>query len=314
MRFSREFKVGLAVLAAILIFIFGVRFMEDVPLFRGTYTLHTALDDASGLSSGNAVQLNGVKVGSVEEVSLSKGANQARVDFRIKEDVTITEGARTRVGGFSALGNVYLKIIPGPSSNPALSAGGFVPAATEPTGINAVVNDLEERAPKLFEHFTSVLENADETLHQTNQLLANSNSDLRQTLTSVRQSARTLESLMQSQRPRLEQTLTNMEAFSADLRQLTGENADSLNRAVHQLNRTLTQADRNMGALETTTDDLNAILGKIQRSEGTLGLMVNDSTLYVRLDSTARNLNQLVDDFKNHPRRYLRHMTLIDIF
>ena len=71
MKYTREFQVGLAIVLAAVIFFFGVRYFADQPLFGGSYTLYTQFADASGLAPGNSVFVNGVKVGTVDDVELA---------------------------------------------------------------------------------------------------------------------------------------------------------------------------------------------------------------------------------------------------
>ncbi len=81
-----------------------------------------------------------------------------------------------------------------------------------------------------------------------------------------------------------------------------------------RLNRVLAGLDRNMTAVESSVTTLDDLLAGLAAGEGTLGLLLNDSTLYVRLDTTLTRVNGVVDDFQRHPGRYLKHLTLVDIF
>jgi phospholipid/cholesterol/gamma-HCH transport system substrate-binding protein len=84
--------------------------------------------------------------------------------------------------------------------------------------------------------------------------------------------------------------------------------------AVEQFNRVLDRLNQNLASLERTTAGLDAIIGKIDRGEGTLGLLVNDPTLYHRLDSTVTSMNELLIDLKENPVRYFRALRLVDLF
>jgi phospholipid/cholesterol/gamma-HCH transport system substrate-binding protein len=76
----------------------------------------------------------------------------------------------------------------------------------------------------------------------------------------------------------------------------------------------LNRVDRNLTQLESTTLTLDSIVGKVDRGEGTVGLLVNDASLYHRMDSTVNSMNQLLIDLKENPVRYLRAMRLVDLF
>ena len=321
MNLSRELQVGLAVLAAIAIFILGMRFFEDVPLFGGAYDLYAEFSEVDGLAEGSAVRINGVKVGSVERVQLTSGKDRVRVDFHLQEDITVPRGTRARVAGLSYLGTNYVRLLPGPADNPPLPEGSYVPNAPATSEVGDLLQQLQARAPTLANKLDSVLTNANiafseagGTFETADYLLQNQGSDLRQTLQAFRGSALTLQQLLQGQEARLTRTLANLEVFSQNLRRLSAEQDGQLSTAARNLNVALQKLDRNMAALNTSTERLNDILYKIDEGRGTLGLMVNDSSLYVKLDSAASNLNQVLRNFDENPGRYLRELQLLDIF
>ena len=47
------------------------------------------------------------------------------------------------------------------------------------------------------------------------------------------------------------------------------------------------------------------IMDKINKGEGSMGLLVNNKGLYEHLDSAAVNINKLVSDLNTHPKRYV---------
>ncbi|MBW7893336.1 MAG: mammalian cell entry protein, partial [Chitinophagaceae bacterium] len=114
-----------------------------------------------------------------------------------------------------------------------------------------------------------------------------------------------LNELLDTQKGSLSKTLGNLNDFTGNLK----NNNDTIttifsnlkgltgNLAELDLKNTLTQLDGAVG-------QLNHTLQKINNSEGTLGLLVNDKKLYSNLNSTANSLNLLLQDFRIQPRRY----------
>ena len=52
--------------------------------------------------------------------------------------------------------------------------------------------------------------------------------------------------------------------------------------------------------------DVQAITDKINKGEGSIGLLVNDDKLYNNLNNASENLDELMQDLKTNPGRYLK--------
>ena len=309
MKYSNELKVGSAIVISIVIFFLGSRFFEDIPLFKGTYDLYTEFGDARGMIVGNAVRISGVKVGSVQEVDLNPTNNKVRIQMRLDSRFRVPEGSYTEITGIDALSVVQLSIHPGPPENPALEEGAVIPSREE----GDILSSLTDRAPVLINRVDSVLIGLDATLGETQGVIA-PGSDLRLMLASLKNSAASLEALLQQERRRLSSVLANVDTLTGELSQLSSGAGDSLAVITRNLNAVLERVDRNLDQLESATASLDSIVGKIDRGEGTIGLLVNDASLYYRLDSTMTNMNQLLIDLKENPVKYMRALRLVDIF
>lgn len=307
-KYSREFQVGLAIVLAAVIFFFGVRYFADQPFFGGSYTLYTSFQDASGIAPGNAVFINGVKVGTVESVDLDLQEDAVRVAFSMEGDVRVPQGSHTAVAGLSFLGTSSMTVRLGPPGNPSVEPGSFIPSEDAGGGLT----DLTAQAPALAARADSVLLNANVALSSIGRQLSNPQSDVQQTLQALRSAAAQMDRLLEEERGTLGQTLANLEAVSAEVREL-GE-SDSLAHTVDRLNAVLLRLNSNLGQIEATTSRLDGILAKVDEGRGTLGLLVNDPSLYHELDSTARRINRLVAEFQENPKRYLQHLNLIEVF
>ncbi len=309
MNYSNELKVGASIIISVVIFILGSRFFDSVPLFRGTYDLHTTFENARGMVVGNAVRINGVNVGSVQEVRLDPSTNLVLISMRLDSEIVVPQGSYTSITGIDALSAVQLTIHPGPPGNPPVERGGSIPSEPAPD----LLGDLTDRAPMLVDRIDSVLVGLNATLGDTRGIIE-PESDLRLMLTSLRGSANALESLMKGERARISRILANVDTLSASLGEVAGNTNDSLAVSLGQLNSVLARLDRNMAQLETTMTGLDTIVGRIERGEGTLGMLVNDPSLYHNMDSTLQNMNALLIDFKENPVRYMRALRLVDVF
>lgn len=309
MKYGNEIKVGAALVLAALIFYIGVQYFQDIPLFKGTYDLETSFDDAGGLLSGSAVRINGVNVGSVDKVSLRPGSDQAHVRFHVDNGTEIPVGSTTSVGGLAALGVVRLDIELAEPSGTIYRPGDFVPSSEA-----GLLDQLMGRAPALVGRADTLLGTAATTLTSAQALLASPQSDLNRTLRAIQGSADALNALLRAEQARLGAVLAGVDTLVGNLNAFTGTQGDSLGQAVQNLNTVLARVNANLASLETTTASLDAVVAKIDRGEGTLGLLVNDPGLYNRLDTTLLNLNRILLDFEQNPKRYLKDLKLVDVF
>lgn len=316
MTYSKEIKVGISIVIAAIVFFAGLRFFQNVPMFKSSYVLQTEFQDAGGLVAGNPVLMKGVNVGTVETVRLDLEDQVVRVVFRIEEDVKVPQGSYAEASGFSALSGVKLAITPGPASNPPIEPGSTLPGPPE----GDILGQLKDAGPRLVSRADSTLTDASIAMQALSQKVSNPTSNLNQLISALEQTSRNLEQATDGDA--LGKTISNLEAVTADLRRLSGETQaaeDSLSEnnlgvIMARLNRSLDKLDRNLSNLERSTTNLGEITDKLNNGNGTAGRLINDPSLYNRLDSAAVEANRLLRDLQDNPNKYLDDMTLVKVF
>jgi phospholipid/cholesterol/gamma-HCH transport system substrate-binding protein len=309
-KYSNEIKVGLTIIVAAVIFILGIRYFEDLPLFDSTYDLVAEFDDAGGLIGGNIVRVNGVSVGSVTSVYISETTGKVIVEFHVDPKIPVTEGSYATVGGFDALGVVRIDLTLGPSSSPRIPEGGLVASSTS----SDLMADMSARAPVMLDSVGRVLEELDDVLVEANTILSAPESDLRQTLAAARGSMSQVEALLAGERDRMVRILANADSLTADLDTAMGEDGEALTSLMAQMETTLATLNEDLERFQATNEQIDRLLQKLNEGEGTLGMLINDPSMYHRMDSTLNGLNALIVDFQANPGRYLKEMKFIDLF
>ncbi len=316
MKYSKEIKVGVSIVIAVAVFFAGLRFFQNIPIFKNSYRLNAEFEEAGGLVAGNPVLMKGVNIGTVETVRLDLQDQVVRVAFRVEEDVQIPQGSHAEASGFSALSGVKLAITPGPSTNPPVEPGTTLPGPPE----GDILGQLQDAGPRLVSRADSTLTDASIAMRALSQKVSNPTSNLNQLISALEQTSRNLEQATGDEA--LRQTMQNLEAITADLRRFTGESGASedtlaqndLGQTMARLNRSLDKLDRNLANLERSTTALGAITEKMNNGEGTAGRLINDPGLYMKLDSAAAEANALLRDLRENPNKYLEDMTLVKVF
>lgn len=309
MKYSDELKVGIALVVAALLFVLGLRYFQDLPLFDTTDSYYTLVDNAAGLSAGSAVRVSGVPVGAVRRIRYAPDERQVRIDFYVEKTVDIPQGSRIAISGLSQLGDVKMDLALGPQTNDLIAQGELVPSEEED-----VFGDLAERAPSLINRTDTVLVGLDRVLSGVSRQLDQPDSDLRRTLQSLEETSTTVDRLLETEQQRLAATLDSVAVLTGSLNRLATTGEENLDLTLNDARQLIQRLERNLDAVESSTDRLDAILSKVENGEGTLGLLVNDPALYHRMDSTLTQVNSLMEDFQENPRRYLQELNLIEIF
>ncbi len=310
MKYTKELAVGLSLVIAAVIFVLGVRYFEDLPLFRGTYSMNTSFENANGLNKGNAVRVNGVRVGAVDDVELGAEANRVLVTFHVDEKIAIPEGSVATLGGIAALGSIHLEVQLGPPGNPRVEEGGFIPGQVG----GSLMDMVSSKGPGLADQVEEVLTRTNRTLEDAEVLFEGASGDVGQTMAAFRQAAVALEQTLRAQQESLHRTMVNLEGFSGDMAEFSGTSSDTLAVAVQRLNRSMQQLEASLDQLEGTTATLDEILQKINTGDGTVARMINDPSVYERFDSTLAAMQRIMTEFQEDPKKYLRHLDLIDLF
>jgi len=322
---TNELKVGLSVLAAVVVLFFGIRFLENTPLLGGTYELIVVFDNAGGLAPGSTVRISGVGVGSVRAVMLSDDTRQAYVLLKLQDDATIPRGSRVATGGLAALGDVTVEITP-PTAASAGSpfADGDTLRATPVRDLFAMLSDESgpiARTDSLLTSATLVTRGMDELISDTRGDVAASAAQLRFITTATGQLIRAESGRLDGMMASLQRAALSAERAAADAEELAADFsgrgpgvADSLEMAVYRLNATLAQVESSLIGFDRVSGQLEQTLAQLNSNNGTLGLLLNDPSLYRNADATMLSFQELLVDFRNDPARYLSEMRLVDVF
>jgi phospholipid/cholesterol/gamma-HCH transport system substrate-binding protein len=296
---SNETKVGALAAIAITFLVLGYNYMAGRgSLFSKKHTLNAILQDVNEISTSTPVLFNGYKVGNVTDIEMLKPQGNFRVFFEITEDIDIPVNSSVKVVG-SLLGGKSLNLQL--SDSKTFAENGQTLASIADTSLmqsmSNVLKPLNSKINSIVNSLDSLLADG-----QLNQSIASLNNSLKSfTRTSDNASA-----LLEQSMPKLNNILGNVERIT--------HNLNSYNENITLVLANLKTTTDNLAALKLkeTIDKANAMLAdvgvimeKINKGEGSLGLLVNDKELYNNLNKTALDLDILLKDLNKHPAKYL---------
>ena len=135
---------------------------------------------------------------------------------------------------------------------------------------------------------------------------------IHQTMTNLESISSSLNEVVSSQKKNLTTTFSNISVISSNLKNNSGQLGHIMdNFSVLSDSLAKLQINKTVEHINMTVTDLNKIISKIDTSRGTLGLLVNDPKLYQNINYSSENLNRLLIDFRQNPKRYV-HFSAFD--
>jgi phospholipid/cholesterol/gamma-HCH transport system substrate-binding protein len=304
MKISNETKIGALTAIAITILILGYSYLRGNDVFSGSNKYYAIYNSVEGLTVSKPVLVNGFQIGRISKMKLQPDGRSV-VEFKIDPDVVVPKNTLAKLESTDLLGSKAIVFELGNSN---------VPAEDQDTLKADIQGSLAESLQPIQKKAEMLMSKLDSSLSAVNKILnPNFQKNIDRSFMSIANSLQTLEGttkkidhLVGSQTGHIDAILTNAEEVSGSLKtstaHLNGMTANfekvSNDIAAANLKQTLDNANKAMA-------DLQATMAKINNSQGSLGLLLNDDKMYKNLTDASNNLNNLFIDLKAHPKRYV---------
>ena len=302
MKISNETKVGILSIVALTILIVGFNFLKGKDVFNRSDKIYAVFNDLGTLEKSNEVKINGLPIGTVyDKEEKDKNVSAIVVTINLTRNINIPKNSVAFISS-SLVGSSFIVIERGDS--PEMMEIGDTLATRTETGI---LGDVKAQLNPTLAKVRDVLDSLQTTLSGVNGMLSAENKGhLKQTLTNLNNASSALNGLLDNQTSALAKTLNNAQAISESLKNNTGDITATIGNAK--------KASAKLSALELqpTIDSLNTMIAqlkttaaKLSSKESTLGALINDKTLYNKLNDAILSAEILMDDLRTHPKRYV---------
>ncbi|MEE0881979.1 MAG: MlaD family protein [Bacteroidales bacterium] len=298
-----EFKVGLFGLLVLVILFFGIKFLKGSDIFQKENVYYATYNDVSGMLVSSNVFINGLRVGYVKEITTTnERADNFVVAFTVRSDIKIPEDSKILLFSSDLLGSKALKLQLGNSSK-IISDGDTIKSDKE----LGMLDNLGASISPMMNNLDSILSSLNNILNIQNQnSLRNTIANIETTTERLGNITTNLDNLMSSEKTKLAKIIENTESITSNLK----DNNQKLTNIIQNVDNIVDSAAKaNIGStlIETgkSIERLNSVLGMIEKGKGNVGLLINDEELYKSLDNSAKNLNKLIEDIKENPKKYI---------
>jgi phospholipid/cholesterol/gamma-HCH transport system substrate-binding protein len=305
---KKEYLIAFVIVFAIACLYWGIKFLKGVEMFSRKTILYATYPRLDNLIEANPVLVNGYKVGTINKISLIRrhGKYEVLVRMLITEKLEIPKNSVARVISTDLLGSKAIEIVYGNSKDLAADNDTLLSEAEQ--GLKEAVDKrlapLQAKVENLIGSIDSVATIITYVLNKTSrENIIHSLESTRKAILSLERTAKTFEqdaekiSLIISKLNSILTTLDkNLPAITKNLNQLSDSLANApIKNTIKDLNKTLT---------ETKT-----LLANINEGKGTLGKLAKNDSVYNNLNKSLANLEKLLGDLKDHPKRYV-HFSL----
>jgi phospholipid/cholesterol/gamma-HCH transport system substrate-binding protein len=285
---SREMRIGLIVIIAIGLLFFGLNYLKGVNIFSSTNYYIAIYKNVDGLVPSNAVYIKGYKVGQIDKIVYDFSRDSSfMVYMTINKDLKLPKGTRAELADEGLVGGKQVNLVLAPASETYYQSGDIiessVPVTLMETLKTGIVPNLEKIVPKLDSLVTNLNKVASDPA------IGKSLASIQRTTANLDETSVQLKSMMHKDVP---QIMTKVNKIA--------DNFASVSDNLRNANFAATIA-----SINHTLANLESASGKLNSKDGTLGLLLNDKTLYVNLSNMTGSANDLMVDLKAHPKRYV---------
>ena len=312
MKISKEVKIGFIFAAGAILLVWGINFFKDRHVFSHSKIIYGVYTHIDGLVEANPIIIHGMKIGQVDAVYFTNDTSQ-RIIVRMIIDntaVKIPKNTIARIITSDIMGARKIELLLGNDYDHIVKSGDTIPSDVQ-TSLLDVVSDqiapIKAKAENLITSVDSVLSVIKSIFNKkTQDNLIDAVESMNHTLHSIESSMKQVD-IWVAKDGKLNGIFSNVESISNNIK----NNNDNINKVIKNFTDISdTLAKTNFAATINNANNMlsnvNTIITNINNGKGSVGMLLNNDSLYNGLSNSAKDLDLLMKDIKEHPHRYLK--------
>ena len=293
------------------IFFWGLNYLKNSNVFTKHRTFYAIYDQVNGLTSSAPIFIKGFKVGTVKDVYfMSDGSNRIIVKMQLSNDIPVPIASIAKIYSSDLMGSKAVEIILGKSPNFAKDedtlSNQLQASLAEEVSIQML--PIKRKAESLLTSIDSVLIMVQYVFNENTRMnLSKSFENIKIAIDNLKNTTFNIDTLVSTQRNRLSHIIGDVESIASNIEKnnekittiLSNFSIISDSLAKSNIKQTIENANK-------VISNVSNVFDKINNGKGTLGLLVNNDTLYNQINNAAANLDKLLIDIKSNPSRYIK--------
>jgi len=308
-KLTREAKIAIIFIFTLTLFIWGMNFLKGNDLLQNKRKYYAVYNNVSGLMAANPVLINGFKVGIVTKMEfLNDNSGRVIVEFTINKVVEIPKNTIARIVNSDLLGSKAVQFLLGKgeiAANKDTLIGEVQLSMTDE--ISAQIKPIKIRAESIMTSLDTIVSSFKVVLNErTQNNLISSFENIQQTLLHLNNTVGSVDFIVSKNKNKLSDFIGNIDEISATIKANNSKISNIISN-FSSISDTLAKAQfaQTIQNANKAISDLDIMLSKINKGEGTLGQLATNDTLYINLKNTTESLNLLFKDLKENPKRYV---------
>ena len=242
--------------------------------------------------------MNGFKIGKVQKINFNpNNTRELLVDILIDNDVVFPKTSVAELYETGLIGGKAIAIIPDYENDSTIALDGDQLKGVIKPGLTELVNQI---LPQVQLQIEAVMKNAEIVFKNINTLF---DEDTKQELRSSIEDFSNLTKSLSETSNEISSLITNNSeniSFAISDFKKASNNIKSISESISS--KEVSEISSN---LNTLVNNLNSISKSLKDSEGTVGQLINDKSIYNNLENATEKLNILIEDIKLNPDRYI---------
>jgi len=310
LKIKKEIKIGFLFIATLAISIWGLNYLKGKDIFTKQRLLYAIYENVNGLQVSNPVLLRGYKIGQVKDIHFTNDSSpRIAVIMSISSDVKIPKKTTAKIFSEDLLGSkaIELQFI---KSNAYVENGDTLVSDIQASlgdEVNRQMLPVKQKAEKLMASLDTVLASIQSIFNEnTRDNLRQSFENIKITIDKLRNTLTNVDTIISEQKNNLSAIILNVQSFTGNLK----KNNQEINHILDNISTfsdTLTklQISKTINNANKAINDISSVIDKVNKGEGSIGLLIHNDSLYRNLNSSSKELNELLRDIKLNPQRYV---------